>query len=243
LNEIVPKGASGKFLYHNGLLLYLASFKNNQYMLRQTIFLVACLTLVTLACKSDTKEATSETTADTTMVVQPLVEVSLDTAAVAEENKKTAPAPAPAASTSKPAATTKPAASTKPAPADKSAGTAPAPAAPATSSTADAQGYVEFPSKRASYPGGEAALNKFLADNIKYPTMAREKNVQGTVYASILVDELGNIVDVSFPKPLGSGLEEEVLRVIRAMPDLIPAEDHSKPVKTKYVLPVKFKLQ
>lgn len=207
-------------------------------MLRQTIFLVACLTLVTLACKSDTKESTTETAADTTMVTQPLVEVSLDTAAVAEENKKVAPAPA--ASTSKPAATTKPAA--KPAPADKSTGTAPAAAAAATS-TADADGYVEFPSKRASYPGGEAALNKFLAENIKYPTMAREKNVQGTVYANILVDELGNIVDVSFPKPLGSGLEEEVLRVIRAMPDLIPAEDHSKPVKTKYVLPVKFKLQ
>lgn len=227
------------FCIHKGILLYLASFNKNQNMLRQTIFLVVCLTLVTLACKSDSKEATSETAVDSTTVMQPVVEVSLDTAAVAEENKKVAPAPA--ASTSKPATTTKPAASSKPAPADKSAGTAPA--ATATAPAADAQGYVEFPSKRASYPGGEAALNKFLAENIKYPTMAREKNVQGTVYASILVDELGNIVDVSFPKPLGSGLEEEVLRVIRAMPDLIPAEDHSKPVKTKYVLPVKFKLQ
>lgn len=208
-------------------------------MVRQTLFLVACLALMTVACKSDSKEATTETTVDTTMVTPPVVEVSLDSAAVAEDNMKSAPAPA--ATTSKPAAT-KPAATSKTEPAETTTNPVAAVATSNIPPSPPSPGYVEFPSKRATYPGGQAALSKYLADNIKYPVMARENNVQGTVYAYILVDELGNIVDVTFPKPLGSGLEEEVARVIKGMPDLIPAEDHSKPVKTKYMLPVKFKL-
>ena len=204
----------------------------------QSIFLAACITIMVVACKSESKESTSATTVDTTMVAQPVTEVSLDSTALAEENMKTAPAPE-----TKTSAKDKSATNSKPATTDKTK----APLAAAGESTASKmeadKGYVEFPSKRATYPGGEAALNKYLADNIKYPPMARDNHVEGTVYASILVDEHGNIVDVSFPKPIGSGLEDEVLRVIKTMPALIPAEDHSKPVKTKYMLPVKFHLK
>jgi periplasmic protein TonB len=195
-------------------------------MIRQTLFLVACLVIGTVACKSGNKEVAVETPTDTTKVVEPVGVITIDSAAVAEENMKPASnTPAKPAESKTTGATGKPAGSTTKA-----------------TETDAAKGYVEFPSKRATYPGGEAALNKYLADNIKYPAMARENRVEGTVYASILVDEHGNILDVSFPKPLGNGLEDEVLRVIKGMPALIPAEDHSKPVKTKYMLPVKFKL-
>lgn len=100
--------------------------------------------------------------------------------------------------------------------------------------------YNEFPAKPAAYPGGTAALNQYLAEHIRYPAQARENKIEGTVYANILVDESGTLGDVTFLKPLGYGLEEEVLKAIKGMPKLIPAEDQGKPVKTKFILPVKF---
>ena len=103
--------------------------------------------------------------------------------------------------------------------------------------------YNEFPTKRATYPGGVGALNQYLADNIKYPKDALANKIEGTVYAHIYVDQSGNREDVEFPNPLGYGLEEEVLRVIKAMPKFIPAEDQGEPVKTKLILPVKFYLK
>jgi len=211
-------------------------------MRRLLFFGVALFAFWIGACKSDNKEAASETAVDTTMVAEPTGVISYDSVGLVayEEEVKKNPAPKPAAA-DKTTTTTKTAPATKPAEANKTTTTAPA-AGAVVAATATPEGYVEFPSKRATYPGGQASLNKYLSDNIKYPAMARENQIEGTVYAKILVDELGTIVDVSFPKPLGYGLEEEVLRVIKGMPKLIPAEDHSKPVKTMYTLPVKFKL-
>ncbi|HEY3384860.1 MAG TPA: energy transducer TonB [Saprospiraceae bacterium] len=212
-------------------------------MRRYLFFGVALFSFWIGACKSDNKEAASETAVDTTKVAEPVGVISYDSIGLVayEEEVKKKPAPKPAA-TDKTTTTPKTSSATKPAEASKTTTTAPTADAPATGEVITPEGYVEFPSKRATYPGGQAALNQYLADNIKYPAMARENLIEGTVYAKILVDELGTIVDVSFPKPLGYGLEEEVLRVIKGMPKLIPAEDHSKPVKTMYTLPVKFKL-
>ena len=83
----------------------------------------------------------------------------------------------------------------------------------------------------------------------KAPDKTHERKVeetqveQRTVYAHIYLDQSGNREDVEFPNPLGYGLEEEVLRVIKAMPKFIPAEDQGEPVKTKLILPVKFYLK
>lgn len=205
-------------------------------MIRSLFFGVALFALLIASCKSGNKEeVASETAADTTMVSTSAGSITVDSAALAAEEveiqKNTA---AKATQPEKTSAATK-----------KSTGTPAAKPSETADKAAEMEadkGYVEFPSKRATYPGGQTALNKYLADNMKYPPQAREENIEGTVYASILVDEQGNIVEVSFPKPLGYGLEEEVSRVIKGMPKLIPAEDQSKPVKTKYVLPVKFKL-
>ena len=212
-------------------------------MRRCLFFGVALFAFWIGACKSDNKEAASETAVDTTKVAEPVGVISYDSIGLVayEEEVKKKPAPKPAAA-DKTSTTPKTSTATKPAAASKTTTATPVADAPATGEVITPEGYVEFPSKRATYPGGQAALNQYLADNIKYPAMARENLIEGTVYAKILVDELGTIVDVSFPKPLGYGLEEEVLRVIKGMPKLIPAEDHSKPVKTMYTLPVKFKL-
>jgi protein TonB len=198
---------------------------------------LALVALFIGACKSDNKEVTTETTADTTMVANAVVEISVDSAAMAAEE-----AEAQKSVSAKPATTGK---STAANPKSTGAAKTTPPAGTAEKGVEEKAdlGYVEFPSKRATYPGGQAALNTYLSNNIKYPPLARENSIEGTVYARILVDEQGSIVDITYPKPLGYGLEEEVSRVVRAMPKLIPAEDQSKPVKTMYVLPVKFDLK
>ncbi len=188
------------------------------------------LLIVFVACKSGNQEVTLENTGDSTIVADQPAKVKIDSANV-ERGVKKPISKAP----------------------DKTHGktleetlgeqlTAPVAKEEQTISEKEME-YNEFPTKRASYPGGVSALNQYLAENIKYPKDALANKIEGTVYAHIYVDQSGNKEDIEFPNPLGYGLEEEVLRVIKGMPKLIPAEDHAQPVKTKFILPVKFYLQ
>ena len=100
--------------------------------------------------------------------------------------------------------------------------------------------------EKAEFPGGEAALNKFIYKNIKYPSMARELNVQGRVFISFVVEKDGSITDVKPIKrkseQLGYGLEEEAMRVIKLMPKWKPATQNGKKVKMRFTLPVLYRL-
>ena len=44
------------------------------------------------------------------------------------------------------------------------------------------------------FPGGDAALMKFLQSNINYPPMAAENNVQGKVILQFVVEKDGKVV-------------------------------------------------
>lgn len=96
--------------------------------------------------------------------------------------------------------------------------------------------------KMPEFPGGEQALYEFLAKNIKYPALARENGVEGTVYVKFLVDAKGKISDVSLMKGIGSGCDEEAIRVVQKMPRWSPGTLRGEPVDVYYTLPVKFKL-
>lgn len=184
------------------------------------------------ACKSDKQEVISDTASDTTMVVQPLPKAlnSEEETDVEKQYEK------------QKAKTKKSGNIANTAPAEEQ-GANTLEAEDINAITQQDMEYNEFPAKPAAYPGGSAALNQYLAQHIRYPAQARENKIEGTVYANILVDEAGALGDVSFIKPIGYGLEEEVLKAIRGMPNLIPAEDQGKPVKTKFILPVKFYLK
>jgi len=111
-------------------------------------------------------------------------------------------------------------------------------------SDTDAEGYHYLPAHWATFPGGEIALDKFLGENLKYPREALNANVQGTVYASLYVDEMGQVIDARFPgKNLGYGLEEEVARVLKLMPRWNPGMFNDAAVKSKFILPVKFEIK
>jgi protein TonB len=94
-----------------------------------------------------------------------------------------------------------------------------------------------------TFPDGEAALFKYLANNLKYPAMARESSIEGTVYVQFTIAKDGSITGTKVLRGIGGGCNEEAMRVINAMPNWKPGRQQGNAVKVKYTLPIKFRLQ
>lgn len=102
----------------------------------------------------------------------------------------------------------------------------------------------KFVEQMPSFPGGEDALLKYLHDHIRYPAVARENGIQGTVVVQFVVGPDGAIRDVTtVSKTLGGGLEQEAIRVVKGMPKWIPGKQNGRAVNVQYSLPVRFVLQ
>lgn len=89
----------------------------------------------------------------------------------------------------------------------------------------------------------ELEMRKYLRDNIKFPRMAIDAGISGTVYVGFVVSTNGNIEDVKVLKGLGGGCDEEAIRVVKNMPSWSPGKQRNKPVKVQYTLPIKFSLK
>ncbi len=94
----------------------------------------------------------------------------------------------------------------------------------------------------AVFSGGFAEMNKFLADNIKYPEQAVKDSVQGKVMLSFVVETDGSISDVKILRGLSEECDAEAVRVIKSMPKWEPAKNKGKKVRQEFVLPVTFNL-
>lgn len=90
------------------------------------------------------------------------------------------------------------------------------------------------------FPGGPAALYQYLSENISYPLMAKEADIQGTVYLSFIVGKTGEITDVKVLRGIGGGCDEEAVRVVQSMPRWEPGKQRGVPVIVRFNLPVKF---
>ncbi len=97
--------------------------------------------------------------------------------------------------------------------------------------------------QKPEFPGGEAAMYKWLGDNIVYPSAASEEGVQGRVVVEFVVGKDGSITNVRVVRPRHPALDKEALRVVKAMPNWVPGRNNGQPVKVTYTLPVTFKLQ
>lgn len=93
-----------------------------------------------------------------------------------------------------------------------------------------------------SFPGGDAALFKYLGDNIKYPVIAQESGIQGRVICQFVVNRDGSIVDIEVVRSVDKSLDAEAIRVIKNMPRWTPGKQRGKTVRVKYTLPVNFRL-
>lgn len=91
-------------------------------------------------------------------------------------------------------------------------------------------------------PGGIAGLTNYMIQNLTYPSAAKEANVQGMVVVSFVVDAEGNVGSVEVLRGIGSGCDEEAVRVIANSGIWTPGKNGGKAVAVKMTLPVQFKL-
>ena len=93
------------------------------------------------------------------------------------------------------------------------------------------------------FPGGQAALMKYLSDHIRYPAMAQENNIQGRVVVQFVVTKTGKIGEVKVVRGKDPDLDKEAVRVVKTLPNFIPGKMNGHAVNVWFTLPVNFKLQ
>lgn len=92
------------------------------------------------------------------------------------------------------------------------------------------------------FPGGEIALRTFIANNIKYPELAAESEIQGTVYVRFVVTKTGKVGEVQVTRGVDPLLDQEAVRVIKKLPDFKPGSQGGRPVNVWYSVPIVFQL-
>ncbi len=95
---------------------------------------------------------------------------------------------------------------------------------------------------RPTFVGGDAAMYKFLSETTKYPAVAKENNIQGKVLVQFIVDEKGKAINPRIIRGIDPSLDAEAIRVINAMPKWNPGILKGKAVKTRYTIPIDFRL-
>ncbi|PXX18902.1 M56 family metallopeptidase [Hoylesella shahii] len=112
-----------------------------------------------------------------------------------------------------------------------------------TTKKADASNKVyEVCEQMPTFPGGDAALMKYLSENVKYPALAIKAQEQGRVVVSFTVEKDGAISDVKVARSVTPSLDAEAVRVVKAMPKWTPGKQGGQLVRVRYNVPVSFKL-
>ena len=97
--------------------------------------------------------------------------------------------------------------------------------------------------QQAEFPGGQAALMKWLSNNIRYPEAAQQNDIQGRVVVKFVVEKDGSIGQATIVKGVDKDLDREALRVVKKMPKWQPGKNNGVAVRSYFNLPVTFKLQ
>lgn len=97
--------------------------------------------------------------------------------------------------------------------------------------------------QQAEFPGGQAALMKWLSNNIRYPESAQQNDIQGRVIVKFVVEKDGSIGTATIAKGVDKDLDREALRVVKKMPKWQPGKNNGVAVRSYFTLPVTFRLQ
>ena len=93
------------------------------------------------------------------------------------------------------------------------------------------------------FPGGMEGLMRYLQQNVQYPPIAVQNNVQGRVVVQFIIDETGQVGDVEVVRSVSEEVDAEAVRVIKSMPKFEPGRQNGEPVAVWYTLPIAFKMQ
>lgn len=97
--------------------------------------------------------------------------------------------------------------------------------------------------QKPAFPGGDAAMYKWLGDNINYPAAASEEGIQGKVTVQFIVEKDGSISHVQVVRGKHPALDAEAKRVVSKMPKWTPGRNNGQPVRVTFNLPVTFRLK
>ena len=92
------------------------------------------------------------------------------------------------------------------------------------------------------YVGGLDSLMRYIQNQLKYPTNARNKGIEGRVFISFIVTKEGYIVDPAIVKGVEPEIDKAALDVVSSFPKWIPGRQHGEAVDVKFVLPINFKI-
>ncbi|MBO5455867.1 MAG: energy transducer TonB [Muribaculaceae bacterium] len=101
----------------------------------------------------------------------------------------------------------------------------------------------EVVEQKPQFPGGEAALLKWVSEHIRYPAMAQENNIQGRVIVQFVVTKTGDVGEVKVVRGKDPDLDKEAMRVVKSLPKFVPGKMNGHSVNVWYTLPISFKLQ
>lgn len=94
-----------------------------------------------------------------------------------------------------------------------------------------------------SFPGGDNALLKYIAEHIKYPSVALEQGIQGMVMLRFVVESSGRVGEVQVIKSLDPYCDREAKRVIQSLPAFVPGKQQGRAVSVWYTCPVRFQIE
>jgi protein TonB len=97
-----------------------------------------------------------------------------------------------------------------------------------------------FVEKKPQFPGGEKALLKYIAKNLKWPKTAED--TEGKVFVQFIVEKDGSISNIKVVRGIGSGCDEEAVRIVKNMPKWNAGMENGRYVRVQYNLPIVFKL-
>jgi TonB family protein len=103
----------------------------------------------------------------------------------------------------------------------------------------------EFTEQPAEYDGGIDALNLFILQNQIYPKEAIELGLSGTVYVGFVIEKNATVSNVTIKRGIQGApmLDKEALRIARLIKFKTPAYINGQPVRSSFILPLKFNLR
>ena len=88
----------------------------------------------------------------------------------------------------------------------------------------------------------DTEIFKFLKKNVKYPQMAKDAGIKGTVYVQYIINRQGNVDQIEVVRGVHPSLDKEAIRVVKRLPQFVPGKQRGLPVNVKFTLPIKFTL-
>lgn len=107
----------------------------------------------------------------------------------------------------------------------------------------ESEKIYEIVEQMPSFPGGDAEMMKFIADNLEYPENAQKKGIEGRVVVRFTVSATGEVQDAKILRSLDEECDKESIRVVKSMPKWTPGKQGGKEVAVYFTLPILFRLK